>query len=47
MLLWVKRHFRRMLKDLLIAADQVLFNWQNRRAVEKQARVARAQRQPQ
>jgi glycosyltransferase involved in cell wall biosynthesis len=47
MLLWMKRHFRRMLKDLLIAADQILYNWQNRRAVERQARLARTQRQPQ
>jgi glycosyltransferase involved in cell wall biosynthesis len=40
MFLWIKKHFRRMMKDILIAADQVLYNWQNRRAVEKQARVA-------
>jgi glycosyltransferase involved in cell wall biosynthesis len=45
--LWVQRHFRRMLKDLLIAADQVLYNWQNQRAVSNQARLAEAQRQPQ
>jgi glycosyltransferase involved in cell wall biosynthesis len=29
---WTKTHFRRMMKDLLIAADQILFNYQNRRA---------------
>jgi glycosyltransferase involved in cell wall biosynthesis len=46
-ILWIKRHFRRMLKDLLIAADQVLYNWQNRRAVNKQARLTGAQRQSQ
>jgi hypothetical protein len=25
---WIKKHFRRMMKDLLIAADQVLYNIQ-------------------
>jgi glycosyltransferase involved in cell wall biosynthesis len=40
--LWITRHFRRMLKDLVIAADQILYNWQNQRAVEKQARLAGA-----
>jgi glycosyltransferase involved in cell wall biosynthesis len=45
--LWIKRHFRRMLKDLLIAADQLLYNWQNQRAVVKQARLARAAEQSQ
>jgi len=29
---WTKKHFRRMMKDLVIAADQILFNYQNRRA---------------
>jgi hypothetical protein len=29
---WTKKHFRRMMKDLIIAADQILFNYQNRRA---------------
>jgi glycosyltransferase involved in cell wall biosynthesis len=28
---WIKKHFRRMMKDLLIAADQILFNWQTRK----------------
>ncbi len=32
---WTKRHFRRMMKDLLIAADQILFNYQNRRAARR------------
>jgi glycosyltransferase involved in cell wall biosynthesis len=25
---WIVKHFRRMMKDILIAADQVLYNWQ-------------------
>ena len=40
--LWVKKHFRRMMKDVLIAADQILFNWQNRRAISRQAKVSPA-----
>jgi hypothetical protein len=32
---WAKKHFRRMMKDLLIAADQILFNYQNRRAARR------------
>jgi hypothetical protein len=28
LLLWIKIHFKHMLKDLLIAADQVLYNLQ-------------------
>jgi glycosyltransferase involved in cell wall biosynthesis len=39
---WVKKHFRRMMKDLVIGADQILFNYQNRRAarqLEKQSRA--------
>jgi glycosyltransferase involved in cell wall biosynthesis len=28
---WIKKHFRRMMKDLVIAADLVLFNWQVRK----------------
>jgi hypothetical protein len=39
---WVKKHFRRMIKDLLIATDQILFNYQNRRAelrLETQSRA--------
>ena len=26
--LWIKKHFRRMMKDVVIAADQVLYNIQ-------------------
>jgi glycosyltransferase involved in cell wall biosynthesis len=48
MILWIKRHFRRMMKDLLIAADQILYNWQNQRAANQQSRLAgKAQRQSQ
>jgi hypothetical protein len=32
---WAKKHFRRMMKDLVIAADQILFNYQNRRAARR------------
>jgi hypothetical protein len=32
---WTKKHFRRMMKDLVIAADQVLFNYQNNRAARR------------
>jgi glycosyltransferase involved in cell wall biosynthesis len=42
---WVKRHFRRMMKDVLIAADQILFNFQNQRAarrLETQSRATKA-----
>ena len=35
MLPWAKKHFRRMMKDLIIAADQILFNYQNRRAARR------------
>jgi glycosyltransferase involved in cell wall biosynthesis len=35
MTIWTKRHFRRMMKDLFIAADQILFNYQNSRAARK------------
>jgi hypothetical protein len=31
----MKKHFRRMMKDLIIAADQILFNYQNRRAARR------------
>lgn len=34
LLLWIGRHFRRMLKDLLIAADQIFYNWQTRNLAE-------------
>ncbi|HMF79731.1 MAG TPA: glycosyltransferase family 2 protein [Bryobacteraceae bacterium] len=44
MLLWIKKHFRRMMKDVLIAADQVLYNWQNRTAIRKQDRLAETAR---
>lgn len=39
---WVQRHFRRMMKDLLIAADQMLFNWQNQRAADRQSKASQA-----
>jgi glycosyltransferase involved in cell wall biosynthesis len=32
---WIKKHFRRMMKDLVVAADQVIFNWQTIHAVRK------------
>jgi glycosyltransferase involved in cell wall biosynthesis len=35
MTIWTKRHFRRMMKDLVIAADQILFNYQNTRAARR------------
>jgi glycosyltransferase involved in cell wall biosynthesis len=35
MTIWTKRHFRRMMKDLVIAADQILFNYQNSRAARR------------
>jgi hypothetical protein len=44
MALWIQKHFRRMMKDLLIAADQVLYNWQNRKAVREQPRTIEATR---
>jgi hypothetical protein len=31
---WMLKYHRRMAKDLLIAADQVLFNFQNRRVIQ-------------
>jgi glycosyltransferase involved in cell wall biosynthesis len=31
---WTSKYHRRMAKDLLIAADQVLFNFQNRRVIQ-------------
>jgi hypothetical protein len=43
---WTKKHFRRMMKDLFIAADQILFNYQNRRAarqLETQSRTMQTQ----
>jgi glycosyltransferase involved in cell wall biosynthesis len=41
---WIKKHFRRMMKDLVIAADQILFNYQNRRAERRlQSRGAATQ----
>jgi hypothetical protein len=46
LLTWGKKHCRRMVKDLVIAADQILFNYQNRRAarhLEAQSRKAQAQ----
>jgi glycosyltransferase involved in cell wall biosynthesis len=35
MMTWTKKHFRRMMKDLVIAADQILFNYQNSRAARR------------
>jgi glycosyltransferase involved in cell wall biosynthesis len=35
---WMLKYHRRMAKDLLIAADQVLFNFQNRRVIEANTR---------
>jgi hypothetical protein len=34
---WMLKYHRRMAKDLLIAADQVLFNFQNRHAIAAKA----------
>ena len=34
---WMWKYHRRMAKDLLVAADQVLFNFQNRRTIATQA----------
>jgi glycosyltransferase involved in cell wall biosynthesis len=42
---WTKRHFRRMMKDLVIAADQILFNYQNRRAARQLGKPSRTTRQ--
>jgi glycosyltransferase involved in cell wall biosynthesis len=39
---WTKKHFRRMMKDLFIAADQILFNYQNRRAARQLETQSRA-----
>jgi len=32
---WTQKHFRRITKDLLIAADQIIFNYQNWRAAQR------------
>lgn len=40
--IWIRKHFRRMLKDLLIAADQILFNWQNRNTAKRQIELSKA-----
>lgn len=32
---WTQKHFRRITKDLLIAADQIIFNYQNRDAAHR------------
>lgn len=37
---WVAKHFRRMMKDLLVAADQVLYNYQAAKAVAKRMPAA-------
>jgi glycosyltransferase involved in cell wall biosynthesis len=34
---WIKKHFRRMMKDLVIAADQLLYNLQASKSVSKKA----------
>jgi hypothetical protein len=34
---WMFKYHRRMAKDLLVAADQVLFNFQNRHKIAAQA----------
>jgi glycosyltransferase involved in cell wall biosynthesis len=39
---WTRRHFRRMMKDLLIAMDQLLFNYQNQRAARRLQRREQA-----
>jgi glycosyltransferase involved in cell wall biosynthesis len=39
---WMLKYHRRMAKDLLIAADQVLFNFQNRRVIETRANPSSA-----
>jgi FkbM family methyltransferase len=35
LLLWTKMHFRRMLNDLLIAADQILYNIQSKQEITR------------
>ena len=37
---WIKKHFRRMMKDLVIAADQILYNRQVSRSLSKQVPAA-------
>jgi len=44
--LWIQKHLRRMFKDLLIAADQVLYNWQNRRAAYRAGGVNALESEP-
>jgi hypothetical protein len=36
---WISKHFRRMMKDVVIAADQLLYNLQASRSASKQASV--------
>src|SRR5450755_2233909 len=38
---WIVKHFRRMMKDLLMAADQVLYNFQMSRASDAEWKEAR------
>jgi glycosyltransferase involved in cell wall biosynthesis len=42
MIFWIRKHFRRMMKDLLIAADQLIYNWQNRKIIGRQAKLSQA-----
>ncbi len=39
---WILKYHRRMVKDLLIAADQVLFNFQNRRVIRTKTQPSSA-----
>ncbi len=41
---WMLKYHRRMAKDLLIAADQVLFNFQNRRLIQRNTQAYSAHR---
>ena len=38
---WIVKHFRRMMKDLLMAADQVLYNFQMSRVSDAECKEAR------
>jgi glycosyltransferase involved in cell wall biosynthesis len=37
---WTKKHFRRLIKDILIAADQLVFNWQNQKAASRHPNIS-------
>jgi hypothetical protein len=43
---WMFKYHRRMAKDLLVAADQVLFNFQNRHKIAAQAPPQAAETSP-